>query len=102
MSVLYQPDSSSRPAYGIWLLALCVVSLLVWLGPSACTRPDDARRILTASGYTEIEITGWRPFAASQDDSVSTGFRAKSPSGQIVTGTVSGGMLFKGGTVRLD
>jgi hypothetical protein len=66
-----------------------------------CTREDATRRILIQSGYSQVEITGWRPFAAGKDDTFSTGFRAKAPNGQVVTGAVTSGLL-KGWTVRLD
>ena len=85
-------------------LAFCGILLLglVAIGATGgLQRPDEATRILRQSGYTQIEITGWRPFAAGKDDTFSTGFRAKSPSGETVTGTVTSGW-FKGGTVRLD
>ena len=85
-------------------LAFCSMLLLglVAIGATGgLQKPDEATRILRQSGYTQIEITGWRPFAAGQDDTFSTGFRAKSLSGETVTGTVTSGW-FKGGTVRLD
>lgn len=63
--------------------------------------PDQAMRVLSQAGYTQIEITGWRPLMAGKDDTFSTGFRAKSPSGAIVTGAVTSGPL-SGSTVRLD
>lgn len=102
MSLRYNSDYSGSTTK-VWLIALlCVMAvLLVWMGPSACTRPEQATRILSQSGYSEIQITGWRPMMAGQDDSVSTGFRAKAPNGQPVTGAVTGG-LFKGSTIRLD
>lgn len=64
--------------------------------------PKGAERILKDSGYTQIEITGWRPFSKSKDDFYSTGFKAKSVNGAVVTGTVTKGLLFKGSTVHLD
>lgn len=85
-------------------LAFCGILLLGMVAIGATgglQKPDEATRILRQSGYTQIEITGWRPFAAGNDDTFSTGFRAKSPSGETVTGTVTSGW-FKGGTVRLD
>lgn len=81
--------------------AIAVIVLLVIALPHGCSRPDDATRVLSQAGYTEIEITGWRPFMAGKDDTFSTGFRAKSPSGAIVTGAVTSGWL-KGSTVRVD
>lgn len=80
---------------------LAAISCIAMFGLSACTRPEQAENVLAQSGYTEIEITGWRPFAAGEGDTFSTGFRAKAPNGQIVTGTVTSGIL-KGATVRFD
>jgi len=80
--------------------SLAIVSCLIM--PKACTRPDNARQILEQQGYTDIEITGWRPFMAGKDDSVSTGFEATAPNGQRVSGAVTGGLIFKGSTVRFD
>ena len=37
----------------------------------------------------------------AKDDAYSTGFRATSPGGEVVTGAVTGA-LFKGSTIRLD
>ncbi len=84
-------------------IAALVIALFAFLlaAPTACTRPDDATRILRQSGYTQIEITGWRPFAKSEKDVFSTGFQAISPNGELVTGAVTSGWL-KGGTIRLD
>ncbi len=76
----------------------------VFLGkeiPKAGSQPEDATRVLSSQGYTKIEITGWRPFMASKGDLYSTGFRAKSPAGVIVTGAVTSGLL-KCSTIRLD
>ena len=68
---------------------------------SGCTRPEKAKEVLKQAGYSQIEITGWRPFMQSQSDSFSTGFRAVSPNGTHVSGAVTGGWL-KGYTIRLD
>lgn len=58
-------------------------------------------RLLTDQGYSNVEITGWRPFAGSENDTYCTGFTAISPAGKRVSGTVTGG-VFKGKTIRLD
>lgn len=84
--------------FSVLVLFVCVV-LAICLIP----RVDSQGTIdtLEKQGYTEVEITGWRPFAASEEDLYATGFKAKSPSGQTVTGTVCSG-LFKGKTIRFD
>ena len=78
---------------------ISIIASLAYL--SSCTKSDETTRVLEQSGYKNVEITGWRPFSKSKDDTFSTGFRAISPSGQVVTGTVSSGIL-KGSTIRLD
>lgn len=78
-----------------------IIIILFALLLTGCTRREKATRILEDQGYTEIEITGWRPFMASKNENFSTGFRAKSPSGKIVTGAVTE-RLFGGSTIRLD
>lgn len=83
---------------GVAVLAVIVGVLLF---PNGCSQPEEAMRVLSAQGYTEIEITGWRPTMAGEDDVYSTGFRALSPNGTEVTGAVTSGM-FKGHTIRLD
>jgi len=81
--------------------ALFITTLSI-LAMTGCTDESTTQRILTQSGYTNVEITGWRPFAKSKDDFYSTGFKAKAPNGQVVTGTVTGGLIFKANTIRLD
>ncbi len=65
----------------------------------ACSSPDESRRTLDNAGYTDIETTGWEPFACGEKDTFSTGFRATNPSGQRVSGVVCCGVI-KRCTVR--
>jgi len=84
------------------IIIAALVLLIVFAFPNGCTKPDDTIRVLTQQGYTNIEITGWRPFMASEKDTFSTGFRATGPNGvENVTGAVTAGW-FKGYTIRLD
>jgi len=81
------------------------IKLLVIIGVislTACARPEKATRTLEAAGYKSVEITGWRPFMASKGDFYSTGFKAIGQNGATVTGAVTGGLLFKGDTIRTD
>lgn len=75
--------------------------LLALVALTSCTRPELTKRVLEDQGYTEIQITGWRPFQASSGGGWATGFEAKSPAGKRVAGTVTTGIL-KGSTIRLD
>lgn len=77
-----------------FMLAMMLVFAL------GCTDRPATERILRDNGYTDIEITGYAAWMAADDDMTSTGFRAKSPSGHVVEGAVTGGGL-KGYTIRL-
>lgn len=68
---------------------------------SGCTNSSSAIKALEGAGYTNIEITGFRFFGCSEDDSFRTGFSSTGPTGKPVTGVVCGGLL-KGSTIRLD
>ena len=74
---------------------------VVVLALQSCTRPDQARRTLGAAGYEKVEITGYRFFGCSKEDTFHTGFKAVSPTGVPVSGIVCSGFL-KGGTIRFD
>lgn len=83
------------------LAAWLTVGLLAALALSACTDDVGTRRHLEDAGYSDIEITGYRPLACSNDDGWKTGFRAHAVNGREVTGTFCQGVL-KGGTIRVD
>lgn len=78
-----------------------IALFFIFLAPRACTAPDDARRVLSQEGYTQVQLTGYRYWSCGRDDSFHTGFTALSPNKQTVTGTVCSGWL-KGHTTRLD
>ena len=75
--------------------------LLAYISLGACTDNESTTRVLEDNGYTNIELTGWKPLQAGKDDVFSTGFTAKSPNGRIVSGAVTKG-VFKGSTIRFD
>lgn len=79
------------------LIALALISIAFVVG---CTDPDGATRVLQQNGYTQIEITGYKPWMGG-DDTISTGFRARSPNGTFVTGAVTSDWG-KGSTIRFD
>jgi hypothetical protein len=82
-------------------IAITLFAAIIIIVPKACTRPDHATRVLEQAGYSNITITGWRPFMAGKDEAISTGFEATSPTGQRVSGAVTGAWL-KGSTIRFD
>lgn len=62
---------------------------------SGCSNESDSRRTLESAGYTDVVITGWEPFTCGKDDTFSTGFHAKNPAGNAVSGVVCCGLVFK-------
>jgi hypothetical protein len=83
------------------VIVITIVIGLFTILPTGCTQPDKTVRLLEQQGYTNVTITGWRPFMASSKESFSTGFEATSPNGNRVSGAVTGGFL-KGSTIRFD
>jgi hypothetical protein len=78
------------------------VALALLIVIAGCTAPDKATQLLKAQGYTDIKITGYNFLGCSEDDITHTGFTAKTPAGITINGTVCGGMLFKGATIRFE
>ncbi len=74
--------------------------ILVLLAMSACTDEGNSKSALHKAGYSNIVITGWEPFTCGEDDTFSTGFKAKNPAGNTVEGVVCCGLLMKSCTVR--
>ncbi len=79
---------------------LLILTLVLAL--TACTQPDQSKRLLESQGMTNVEITGYNFFGCSEDDSFHTGFKAISVNGTEIKGTVCSGMFFKGATIRYD
>jgi hypothetical protein len=82
----------------LFIVALAALSL------AACTDSKDATRVLTEAGYTDIHTTGYQYFGCSEHDNIHTGFRAKGPTGQTVSGVVCSGygMFGKSNTIRIN
>ena len=93
---------SIRCIVKITVLTAVVGWLLFFVLPWGCTNQEATVRTLEAAGYKNVEITGWRPFMGSDDEWFSTGFRATGSNGAVVTGAVTGGLLFKRNTIRTD
>lgn len=72
---------------------------------AGCTDAGKTVKVLKQQGYKNIETTGYRWFSCNKNDGDDhTGFRAISPTGQQMTGTVCSCRVCLGGTtrVRLD
>lgn len=74
--------------------------LILALGLASCTDEQNAKRVLVSDGYENVQITGYRWFGCSQDDSFHTGFVA-TKNNRVVEGVVCGGWL-KSSTIRID
>lgn len=71
---------------------------------AGCSDDDGARRTLVAMGYSDVQVTGFAWWGCGKDDSVHTGFTARSPTGVKVSGVVCSGWgwFSKGYTVRFS
>lgn len=70
-------------------------------GPVFGTDPEGATRVLSAQGFKDIKITGYKWFNGTKEY-YNTGFEATAPNGTKVSGSVTKGFWFKGSTVRMD
>ena len=86
----------------IGIFVAILISMLVFGLAGGCKDAAGTKRVLAQNGYTNIVITGWRPFMKSDTDWYSTGFEATSPNGSKVTGAVTSGLFWKGSTIRFD
>ena len=80
-------------------LIAAVLSVVILSG---CTDEKNAQRVLTANGFTDIQMTGYAWLACSEKDTFATGFTAKGPTGIPVKGAVCSGALFKNSTIRFE
>ena len=84
----------------IVIIIITIIGTLV-SGPILGTDPEGATRVLSAQGYKDIKITGYKWFNGTKEY-YNTGFVATAPNGTKVTGYVSKGLLLKGSTIRMD
>ena len=84
----------------IVVVIIGIISAIV-AGPMIGTDAEGATRVLSAQGYKDVKITGYKWFNGTQEY-YNTGFEATAPNGAKVSGNVSRGIWFKGSTVRLD
>ncbi|HSE47459.1 MAG TPA: hypothetical protein VLA89_19350, partial [Gemmatimonadales bacterium] len=78
---------------------LAIVAFLI----SGCEDRENAGRVLSALGFSDVEMTGPRFIGCGRGDFYQTGFRARGPTGQEVTGVVCSGFGWgKSSTVRID
>jgi hypothetical protein len=73
--------------------------LLLGLCLAGCTDEAGSRKALEASGFTNIQFTGWELWGCSNSDDFATGFVATNMNGKRVKGIVYCG-IWKSCTVR--
>lgn len=79
---------------------VAAVAMAATLAMSGCeVSAGDARRALEASGFDDIELTGYAWFACGADDEYASSFRALDARGRKVSGVVCCG-IWKSCTVR--
>ena len=89
-----------KDALTFWFKASIIIILISSL--SFCTDEKHAKKILEASGYKDIVFTGYNYFACAKDDSLHTGFIAKTNNNVEVSGTVCSSIFFKNATIRFE
>ena len=67
-----------------------------------CSDSETAIKALKGAGYSDIRTTGYSWFACGKDDSFSTGFMAKGPTGVPVKGAVCSSLIIKNATIRTN
>lgn len=77
---------------------IMIVAACVFL--TACSDSDTAVKALKGAGYSDIRTTGYSWFSCGKDDTFSTGFVAKGPTGVEVKGAVCSTLITKGATIR--
>jgi hypothetical protein len=78
-------------------MAVAALSAIILAG---CTDAPTAERVLRQQNYKDVRTTGYSLFSCGKGDSFATGFRARAPNGEMVSGVVCSGWL-KGATVRV-
>ena len=77
----------------LWLVGVVLMA--------GCSKAHDkVRSVLEGDGYTQIAVSGFKPFACDEKDTFSNGFVARK-AGRRVTGVVCSGWL-KGYTIRIQ
>lgn len=77
-----------------------VISIFALLLVSCFTDPEGTITILRQKGYTDVQITGYRPFSCWKNEQA-TGFIAKNPSGHYVKGCACKN-IFTGTRIKVD
>lgn len=92
------------PQIGVNKMKLAKTALLavIFMAIYGCTDNAGAVKALRGAGYTDIHVGGYNWFACSNNDTTSTRFSAKGPTGVQVNGAVCGGILFKNSTIRTE
>lgn len=81
-----------------------ILGLLMTILVISCTSNNDfekGKQQLEQQGYTDVVNTGFSPLCKGDDDSFSTGFKAKDSQGNEIKGCFTSGIL-KGVSIRFQ
>ena len=82
------------------LIVLTIIAIIVTFAMSCGSQPEQATKVLTKQGYTDIQINGYAILGCDKGDTYRTKFNATAPNGSKINGVVCAGW-FKGNTVRI-
>lgn len=68
---------------------------------TGCSDPAGTHRVLSAAGYSDMQVDGYALWGCADDEMFQTAFHALGPSGKPVQGVVCASWL-KGATIRLE
>jgi len=78
--------------------------ILILIFCFSCTSSKDfekGKEQLEQQGYTDVENTGYNAFCCAENETFSTGFKAKTSKGEVVEGCFCSSAL-KGATIRFE
>ena len=81
------------------LFSLFVIFFVLCFFVTSCDGGASSEVLLEEQGYTNVQITGYNPFACSEDNFYKYNFTAINPNGKQVKGVVCSAPL-KGYTIR--
>jgi hypothetical protein len=99
LDLLTTPKRRSRTSTILHGMAVAFFMCMLALQLHGVPEPISAFEVLTAAGYSNIEL-GDSKWMACGGDIFSTSFKAKSQTGTKVEGFVCGTMMFKSNTIR--
>lgn len=96
---MYRKTRSSSQYW--WITPLFMIACGLFIMHGNVKSPPDTKRALKEAGYTEVTLTGYKPWACGSD-SISQGFMGKNRDGYQISGVVCSGLIAKATTIRTN